>query len=241
MANLQTQHRPSAIARRLSNGRSPVYLGDVVLGSIDGCITSFAIISAAHGAGLSATLVVVLGLANIIADGYSMAVSNYQNVQADSDVLERLRREEAEHIALVPDGEREELRQIYAAKGLSGEALEQLVEAISSDVQTWITTMLHEEHKVSTLVANPLRAALSTFAAFVVFGTLPLLPFALFGSLDRMVYWLSAAVAAVCFFIVGAIKARAAGRSTFAGGLRVMAIGLMAASLALAVGTLASH
>lgn len=233
---LDEQHAPESIARRLRDGVSPDYTGDAVLGGIDGCVTTFAIASAAYGAGLSSAVVLIMGLANLIADGFSMAVSNFQNAQTEHERIDRLRREEHDHIARVPDGEREELRQIYAAKGLSGDALEQVVAVISSDRKVWVDTMLREEHRVADAPRAPLAAAIATFFAFVIFGALPLLPFAIAERVTNATYMQSATIAALVFFVIGCLKARIAETRIITGGLRVLFAGLVASALALLVG-----
>ena len=142
---LREQHTPDAIRRRLERPPPATYLRDFVYGAIDGIVTTFAVVAGVAGAGLSDTVVIVLGLANLVADGFSMAVSNYLGAQAERQQRERARRREADHIALVPDGEREEIRQLFAAKGFAGEDLERVVAVITSDRRVWLDTMLREE------------------------------------------------------------------------------------------------
>ena len=141
---LEHRHDPAAIAARLARGARPNYLRDWVYGGIDGAVTTFAIVAGVVGAALSANIVIILGLANLIADGVSMAAGNYSATKTEHDELERTREMEHRHIAMDPDGEREEVRQIFRAKGFEGETLDRAVEAITADRERWISTMVTE-------------------------------------------------------------------------------------------------
>ena len=106
-----------------------------------------------------------------------MAVGNYQNAKSRRQLIEKIRRIEQRHIRLIPDGEREEIRQIYRAKCFEGQTLEDIVETISSDEALWVNTMLTEEHGVQLQIPDPFRVALVTFAAFCAVGLIPLIPY----------------------------------------------------------------
>jgi hypothetical protein len=84
------------------------YLRDWVCGAIDGGVTTFAVVAGVVGANLPASVVLLLGFANLAADGFAMAASNYSGTKADRDDYQRVLEIEGRHIALVPDGEREE-------------------------------------------------------------------------------------------------------------------------------------
>jgi len=88
---LEHEHTREAIRRRLQQGASPSYLRDWVYGGIDGAVTTFAVIAGVAGASLSAKIVVILGLANMVADGFSMAASNYSGTKTEVDDADRLR------------------------------------------------------------------------------------------------------------------------------------------------------
>jgi VIT1/CCC1 family predicted Fe2+/Mn2+ transporter len=130
-------HAPDAIRRRLRLGASYSYLRDFVYGAIDGAVTTFAVVSGVAGAGLDAEIVLILGGANLVGDGFSMAAGNYLGTRAESQQRDRLRRMEERHIDLVPAGEREEIRQIFAAQGFEGHDLQRAVEVITSDRPRW--------------------------------------------------------------------------------------------------------
>jgi vacuolar iron transporter family protein len=235
---LRRAHTREAIRLRMRQPTNHVYLSDGVLGGIDGCVTTFAIVAGAVGGALSAKVIVILGLANLIADGFSMAASNYLSVKSEREHVERIRHEEEEHIVQVPEGEREEIRQIFGTKGFRGELLQSIVEVICQNRALWVDTMLTEEHGLQLAGRHPLRAGLATFFAFVLVGVMPMLPF-LATTLDvGTSFTVSTVMTAVAFFSIGSTKGWILGRSMLASGLETLLIGSVAAGLAYAVGYL---
>jgi len=232
---LNAEHTPDAIEARLSAATDHSYIGDGVLGAIDGTVPTFAIVAGASGAGLPASVALVLGLANVFADGFSMAVGNYMKAKADRHVVERARRIEEAHVHHVPDGEREEIRQIFLRKGFEGELLDEAVELTTKDKERWVNTMLTEELGLRLETPLPLRAALTTFFAFLVAGLMPLVPLMLAGD----VFVSSAAVTAVVFFLIGSVNGWLLQRSKVLAGLETLFVGAAAAAVAYLVGTLA--
>lgn len=237
---LRAEHTPSAISRRLAGSARHSYLRDFVYGGIDGAVTTFAVVSGVAGAGLSSGVVIVLGFANLIGDGFSMAAGNYLGVRADEQLFEQMRRTEEHHIEKYPDGEREEIRQILIGKGFAGETLEQAVETITSDRQLWINTMLQEEHGLAMSRPHPVRAALVTFAAFVLIGVLPLLAFVVdaFGTASSRPFVVSSVLTGLAFFAVGAVKSRFVSDRWYRSGLETLLVGGTAALLAYGIGVL---
>jgi VIT1/CCC1 family predicted Fe2+/Mn2+ transporter len=238
---LADEHTPDAVRARLDRQPAPSYLRDFTYGAIDGAVTTFAVVAGVQGADLDETIVIILGVANLVADGFSMAVSNYLGSRAERQRRERARREEERQIRELPEGEREEVRQIFAAKGFRGDDLERVVEVITSDQKLWTETMMSEELGFGRTDPNEFRAALSTFVAFVLVGALPLLAFiydlAVPGALGAT-FALSAVMTAVAFFLVGALKARFVDQTWWRSGLETLAVGSLAAALAYAAGAI---
>ncbi len=204
-------------------------------------MTTFAVVAGVAGAGLDEKVVIVLGGANLLADGFSMAASNFLGSRAERQRRERARREEEIHIELVPDGEREEIRQIYAAKGFSGEDLERIVAVITSDRELWAQTMMSEELGFAAGEPNEYRAALSTLAAFITIGLLPLLVYVYdlvrAGDVAQPFLW-SAVLTALAFLVVGGIKARFSDQSWWRSAIETLTIGGLAAALAYGAGAM---
>jgi VIT1/CCC1 family predicted Fe2+/Mn2+ transporter len=240
-SSIREDHSPRAVRARLGRGHTPSYLRDFIYGAIDGAITTFAVVAGVQGASLDASVVIILGAANLIADGFSMAVSNYLGSRAERQRRERARRDEERQIREHPEGEREEVRQIYAAKGFEGEDLELVVEVITSDRELWAETMMSEELGFPSTDPNEIRAALSTLVAFVVVGFLPLAVFvydALAPGEVENAFTLSAVMTGAAFFVVGGLKSRFVDQSWWRSGLETLAVGGVAATLAYAAGVL---
>jgi vacuolar iron transporter family protein len=237
---LGPEHTPASISARLRTPPRASYLRDFVYGAIDGTVTTFAVVAGVAGAGLSDRVVIILGLANLLADGFSMAVSNFLGTRAEQQERARARRDEERHIALVPEGEQEEIRQIFAAKGFAAADLDRVVDVITADRDVWVDTMMREELGYASGSADPLRAAAATFAAFAVLGFLPLAVFVvdLLAPVDIAApFAWSAVMTAVAFFAVGSLKARFVARSSWRSGLETLAVGGAAAVLAFGAGT----
>ncbi|WP_320668624.1 VIT1/CCC1 transporter family protein [Patulibacter defluvii] len=238
---LAAQHTATAIRDRLAAERPPSVLRDAIYGAIDGSVTTFAVVAGVAGAQLSERVVIVLGAANLLADGFSMAVSNFLGTRAEAQQRAHARRDEERQIDLIPEGEREEVRQILAAKGFAGSQLEDAVAVLTRDRRVWVDTMMREELGFAVGAPTPLRAAAATMAAFLVVGFLPLAVYvadlAVPGRIPAPFAW-SATLTAVGFLIVGALKAGVVGQRRLRGALETLAVGGAAAALAFAVGVL---
>jgi VIT1/CCC1 family predicted Fe2+/Mn2+ transporter len=238
---LESQHTPDAIQARLMAATTHSYLGDFVLGAVDGTVTTFAVVSGVAGAGLDRNIAIILGLANLLADGFSMAVGNFLSTKAERQVVDRVRRMEEQHIERIPAGEREEVRQIFAAKGFEGALLEEIVSVITNDRKQWVDTMLTEEFGLRLESPSPVKAAATTFSAFVLAGFIPLVPFFLPLELAATrTFGISALATACSFFVIGAVKGHVVHRSLLLSGLETLGIGSAAAAMAYAVGSLFS-
>jgi VIT1/CCC1 family predicted Fe2+/Mn2+ transporter len=232
---MEHSHSSEAIEQRLASGPDHNYLRDWIYGGIDGAVTTFAVVSGVVGAQLSPWIILVMGFANLFADGFSMAASNYLGTKAEHDDLKRLEAIENRHIELAPEGEREEVRQIYLRKGFTGDDLERVVDLITSDRERWVETMLREEYGLPSEVRSAWSAAFATFSAFLACGLVPLLPY-----LFRMnkAFEVSVFMTGVVFFSIGSLKSRWSTSSWWWSGLSTLLVGGIAATLAYLVGML---
>lgn len=228
-------HSPQAIAKRIGAPPGRGVLRDAVYGAIDGAVTTFAIVAGVAGAGLSPFIIVALGIANVLADGFSMAAANYSGTKAELDNRHRLRTVEERHIRRYPEGERLEVREILAQKGLSGDVLTQATDAITQDRENWIALMLEGEYGLGGVDPHPAVSAVTTFLAFLAAGSLPLVPFII--GLENA-FTVSATVTMVTFFGIGAIKSHWSLSPWWRSAFETLLIGGTAATIAYVVGTL---
>lgn len=219
----------------------PSYLRDAVLGAVDGTVTTFAVVAGAIGASLPAPVVLVLGMANLLADGLSMGVGNYLGIRADTQARAQARREAATAIRLDTDAEREDLRAHYAELGLGDAVLDEVVEGITSDHESWLGAIMQARFGPEEEDDTAVKAGLVTFGAFVVAGAIPLLVFvlnALGVDFGANLFLLSSVVTAITFFVIGIVKGYVVGRPWFQDGVETLLLGGVAAFVAFGVGWL---
>lgn len=233
--HLEHSHHPRAIAERLAQGPRISYLRDWVYGGIDGAVTTFAIVAGVVGANLEPRVVLILGAANLLADGFSMAAANYSGTRAEIEEYAHVRAMEERHVRQAPEGEREEVRQLLAQRGFDGELLERATDVITSDRERWIAMMMAEEHGLPPVPRSPRKAAQATFLAFVACGAVPLVPFVL--GLPATIA-ASTAMTGLTFFAIGSLRSRWSPTPWWRAGLETAAIGLSAAGLAYGIGHL---
>jgi len=155
------------------------YLGEFVYGAIDGTITTFAVVAGAAGASLSSGVVIILGFANLLADGFSMACGNFLSERTQRDYIKKERKREEWEIENVPEGEIDEIREIFRKKGFRGKDLEKAVKIITSDKKVWVDTMMSDELGLIESQKSPWRTAASTYFGFLMIGIIPLLAYVL--------------------------------------------------------------
>jgi VIT1/CCC1 family predicted Fe2+/Mn2+ transporter len=217
-----------------------VYFDDFIYGSIDGAVTTFAIVAGVMGASLPSVIILILGFANLFADGFSMAAANYQASKARNEFVEMKRKQEEWEIENLEEQERDEIRDIYKEKGFKDKLLEDVVRIITSRRKVWIDTMMKEELGLIEDGKNPMHSSVSTFVGFNLVGLIPLIPFMIFMIIgievnsEAFVYSTVSVLAA--FFLVGMIKGKIVKKSMLYSGINTLIIGGIAAIVAYLVG-----
>ena len=215
-------------------------LKDVVYAAADGIITTFAVAAGVWGGGLPALVVLILGFANLFADGFSMAASNYLGSKSEKDFMDFERDDAEKEIANNASEEKEELLTLLREHGYSDTDAKALGNLIFKNKSFFTDLMMQEE--LSVLPHNKSHissGALLTFIAFVVVGFVPIAPFLILNDVQNLFLY-SIIATAVTLFIVGSMRSIITKRSLFFSGLEMLVVGGIAASIAYGVGFLFS-
>lgn len=217
------------------------YVGDFVFGGIDGVITTFAVVAGVAGAQLSAAVVLILGLANLLADGFAMGIGNFLSIKSEHERYQTMQKHETWEIDSLPGIAKKEIEAIYQAKGFKGEALEHMVDKITANKKLWVETMLREELGLTDDLRSPIIGGLVTLTAFISIGVIPLLSFVItFGAsaLEQYTFLISTGLTLFALFLIGAAKTLVVSRSWWKSGLETLVMGGLAATMAYVVGYL---
>ena len=215
--------------------RAGRYLKDMIYAANDGIVTTFAVVAATVGGALSPAIILIVGIANLFADGFSMASGNYLGSRSENDFYAREEAEERREIREKPGEERVEIRDILSRKGYEGKDLDLLLELIVSKEQMWVDLMMEEElglHKSGH--ASPRHSAALTLVSFIIAGSIPLLPYVILGKSASFV--LAAASTGAALFAVGAGRSWFSRRSWILSGLEMLFVGGSAAAIAYGIG-----
>jgi vacuolar iron transporter family protein len=214
------------------------YLPEMVYGSIDGIVTTFAVVAGSAGAQLSISVVLILGLANLIADGLSMSIGSYLSKKSEQDNYNKHLKIEAWEIDNMPAVERKEIEDIFRGKGFEGNELEIVVNRITADKKVWLDTMMKDELGLSLENKSPFKAGLSTLLSFIVAGAVPLIVYVLAysGSMSLDPFVLSSIVTALTFILIGYIKTYVTQAGLLKSIVETLLLGAAAASAAYFLG-----
>ncbi len=215
------------------------YIKSAVYGGLDGSVTTFAVVAGVAGASLSPGVVLIMGFANLIADGLSMAIGDYLSTKAEQEYERAERKREQWEIDHYPEGEKRELTELYMEKGIPEQDARTVVEILARHPQAWVDVMMIEELGLVESDESPVSNALVTFFSFAMFGLVPMLAYIaarLIPGMDGSTFPLACACTAVTLFALGALKVRITGRNWLKSGLETLLVGGIAAAAAYAVG-----
>lgn len=236
-------HDPTRIARASEEhgGAGSQYLGEMVYGGLDGIITTFAVVSGVAGADLGSGIVLIMGLANLFADGFSMATGAYLSTRSEQEYYDKEREREEWEIEHFPDGERAELVELYRRQGYDGDEVARMVEIKTRERRRWLDAMMLEELGLMRDDRNPLLNGLATLIAFLLAGSVPLLAY--LASLVVPIQpstslTVSMLLSGLALFGLGAAKVLVTRQNPLRSGLEMFLVGGLAAGVAYVVGAL---
>ncbi len=232
--------KPAFAEEKHTTGRGK-YIKSVIYGGLDGTITTFAAVAGVAGAALSPGIVLIMGLANLVADGLSMSIGDYLSSKSETEYEAAERAREAWEVENYPEGEKRELKEIYVARGMSEKDADDVVEIIAKDKESWVDTMMIEELGIIPSDESPLGNALATFLSFAVFGFLPIAAYVLalfIPALRNAQFPLACGLTGATLFGLGALKTSITGKSWLVSGLEMLVVGGIAAAAAYAMGLL---
>lgn len=224
---------------KISSSLGHHYLPEIVYGGIDGAITTFAVVAGATGAQAGYFYVLIFGFANLIADGFSMSVGNFFSTRSAKEKIDKIRSRKSGHILTDGKNEKDSIREIYKAKGLSGKVLDEVVETITSDRKVWLDTLMKEKLEITKDEKSPVKTAVATFISFFMIGLIPLSSYLIktFTELKENSLFLIACIATgVALIIIGYFKSKVNEKRIMKGIIETLLLGGFAALLAYLAG-----
>jgi VIT1/CCC1 family predicted Fe2+/Mn2+ transporter len=215
--------------------QSAAWLTDIVIGMSDGLTVPFALAAGLSGAVSSTGIIIIAGIAEIAAGSIAMGLGGYLAGKTEIDHYNSELKREYREVEQVPEKEKEEVREFFENLGLSEDIQKQAVEEIARDKQKWVDFMM--KYELGLDKPDPKRAtksALNIGLSYVVGGLVPLSPY-FFINTPVEALKISVVVTLICLFIFGYFKSRMTGIHPWAGALRVMFIGAVAAGAAFGV------
>ena len=215
------------------------YLGEFVYGGIDGSITTFAVVAeGAAGAELSSAIILILGFANLLADGFSMSIGAYLSSKSEQENYEKHKKIEYWEVENMPEIERQEIYDIFKAKGFEGKLLEQVTNVICADKDRWVDTMMKEELGMIKEQRSPFKIGAITFISFLILGLIPLIVYVIdfVYPFQGNLFLITCTLTLLAFTLVGYLKSYATQTSVWKGVLETLLLGVSAAAVAYFVG-----
>lgn len=232
-------HQENKLHQLTGLARFEKYLGPFVYGGIDGSITTFAVVAGAVGAGLDSSVIIILGFANLLADGFSMSIGAYLSSKSERSYYHKQKALEYWEVENLPEKEKDEIRDIYREKGFDGETLEKIVDVITSDKDRWVNVMMREElGMMLDKDKSPLRIGLVTYVSFLLIGFIPLLVYVwdYVNPINQDLFLLASILTGLSFIFIGTLKSYVTQTNLLRSILETLALGIIAALVAYYVG-----
>lgn len=219
------------------------YLSEFVYGGIDGAITTFAVVAGGVGANLDSSIILIMGFANLFADGFSMSIGAFLAAKSEQENYDKHKKIEYWEVDNLPEVEKEEVRDIYRNKGFEGALLEQIVEVITSDRDRWVNTMMKDELEMIESKKSALSIGVVTLLSFLMLGFVPLLVYVwdFTSKLEINLVLVASIMTISSFAIIGYLRGLVNQQNKIKSIIETMLMGIIAALVAYFVGNFIEH
>ncbi|HEY8299509.1 MAG TPA: VIT1/CCC1 transporter family protein [Methyloceanibacter sp.] len=207
-----------------------------VFGVNDGLVSNTCLVMGVAGAAVDPSIILLTGVAGLLAGAFSMAAGEFISMLSQKEMFEHQISQERDELERYPAEEAEELALIYAARGIPLEQARDITKKLIANPDQALDTLAREELGLNPDdLGSPIGAAISSFIAFCIGASLPLIPFLL--GLSRGVL-IAACLSGAALFVVGALLSLFSGKSALLGGARMLLIGSAAAAATYFIGSL---
>lgn len=208
-----------------------------IFGVSDGLVSNTALVMGFAGSGVANTTVLFAGFAGLLAGAFSMAAGEFVSVSSQTDLFRRELSMERQELKEKPLEEQRELELIYRAKGLDAETARRTAAKIMSDPKTALDTLAREELGLDPQeLGNPVRVAVSSFAAFAIGALVPVIPYLFLSGTAALA--MAVALAVVALVLVGGTVGKLSGLGVVRSAARQLLVGGGAAAITYVLGRL---
>ena len=234
-----------AIDKKRGHDHSPSgrYIKSFVYGGLDGTITTFAVVAGVAGASLSSSVVLILGFANLVGDGISMAFGDYLSSKAEKE-YGRAERKKEEIAARFPKVEKKSIINLFLEQGFSKRDAEKIGGVVCKNKKVCVDLMLAYELGIAKKKTYPLKNATTTFGSFVLFGFIPLIAYIFSKNVfifQQGTFFIASLFTALTLFSLGAVKCKVTKMNWIRSGFEMLLVGGLAAFAAYFIGYFISN
>ncbi len=209
---------------------------ELIFGCNDGLISTFALLAGLAGAALGPEIILLTLLAEMFSGAISMGLGEFISSKSQNDFYKHEIAQERAEMKIMPEIEREELREIYRRRGFEGDLLEQVVGKLTEDEDAWLTTMLREEVGIVDLeLENPIKTAVIMFCAFIVGALVPISPYFTYTDVS---FTLATVFSFGALFGIGALRSVVTGKKWWLSGVEMFCVGIVAYFATFGIGLL---
>jgi len=214
------------------------YIGEFVYGGIDGCVTTFAVVAGAVGANLSSSIIIILGFANLLADGFAMSIGAYLSAKTEIESGDKKRKKIELYYKEFPERKIIDAKNIYREKGFAGPLLENMIGVLEKKEDSLLELLQGEGLDLNNEFKSPFGIGFVTYVSFILIGLIPLTIYLwdYLYNIDLNLFLVSSILTAFGFIGIGLLKSWVNQTNTAKSILETLALGLVAALVAYFVG-----